>query len=374
MRTRPTWKRRVLAAVLIGAAAVVGSLTVHHRSDTGTATDAAGDQRTLRSGDGAYTRRPDSTNRNSRRTIAPAATPAAQATAEGLVTGTTAAPDGGTTPEAAPSTVLQAASPTTGRQSPAGTGVPSGWIPASTQSTDLRITTPGAVVTDIRLVNADLVIAADDVTVRRVEVQGGSITNSVDADCHNGLVLEDVSVVRSPGQVTQGDEPAIGPGGYTARRVQIDGLSEGFRVGGKSLGCGPVTIEDSFARVQSPDLCGDWHGDALQGYDGPALTIRNTTLELDETASCSGTAPFFYPAGQGNTSVDVDGLLVVGGGLSFRLGMPGSVRGLQVAAGAWGYGPLEVRCSAVSSWDASLVAVDGNSRSTAVLGPLPCAG
>ncbi|MGY1796325.1 hypothetical protein ACI796_20340 [Geodermatophilus sp. SYSU D00525] len=281
---------------------------------------------------------------------------------------TPATPPRTTTPQPAPST---ATGPV---PNPANTGVPAGWTPATTRTTDLHVTTPGAVVQDVRLVGADLVIDADDVTVRRVEVQGGSITNVAGSRCRNGLLLEDVSVVRAPGQVTGGDAPAVGAGGYTARRVEIDGLPEGFRVAGRSLGCGAVTIEDSFARITSPDRCGDWHGDALQGYDGPALTVRNVTLHMVEADGCYGTAPFFYPAGQGNTSVDVDGLLVAGGGYSFRLGMPGSVRGLRIADGGYGYGPVAVSCAGLTAWEARVVPIGADYQPTGAGRSQSCTG
>jgi hypothetical protein len=142
--------------------------------------------------------------------------------------------------------------------------------------------------------------------------------------------------------------------------VKIDGLSEGFRVGGSSNGCGEVRIEDSFARIFSPDTCNDWHGDGVQGYDGAKLIIRNVTLDMVERAGCGGTAPFFYPAKQGNTSVDIDRLLVKGGGYSFRNGMPGPVRNLWVVEKSWGYGPVEH--GGTCPWDARLVTVDSQYR------------
>jgi hypothetical protein len=255
---------------------------------------------------------------------------------------------------------------------PNNTGVPAGWTPARTYTSDVTITTPGAVVQDIRIDNASLVIAANNVTVRRVEVRGGRIDNWRGGACRNGLLLEDVSVVRAPGQVTSGNEPGIQHGGYTARRVKIDGLPEGFRVGGRSGGCGPVTIENSFARPTAPDVCGDWHGDGIQGYDGPALTVRKTTLELVQRTNCGGTAPFFYPSGQGNTSATIDGLLVKGGGFSFRLGMPGTVKGLRIAQGEWFYGPIDVNCAALSGWEATIVAVDTNYQPTSTVRSQPC--
>jgi hypothetical protein len=246
--------------------------------------------------------------------------------------------------------------------------VPAGWTPTSTRTTDLRVTTAGAIVEDIRLVNADLIIDAANVTVRRVEIQGGQINNVPASTCRNGLVVEDSSIIRAPGQqTTDSTPPAIDTGGYTARRVKIDGLPEGFRVGGKSsYGCAAVTIEDSFARVRYPDSCQDWHGDGIQGYDGPAVTVRNTTIDFVESGSCGGTAPFFYPSAQGNTSVDIDGLIVQGGGFAFRLGMPGTVKNLKIVDGSWFYGPIDVRCSLVTTWSADIVTVNAAYQPTTV--------
>ena len=257
--------------------------------------------------------------------------------------------------------------------SPSTTGVPLGWKPAATYTKTLRISERGAVLEDVRFVNADLVINADNVTVRRVEIQGGHILNDAGGRCRNGLLLEDVSIVRAPDQITtDGDAPAVGTGGYIARRVKIEGLPEGFRVGGRSRGCTAVRIEDSYVSIISPELCRDWHGDAIQGYDGAALTVRNVMLHLAETATCGGTAPFFYPHRQGNESVDIDGLLVQGGGFPFRLGMPGSVLGLRIVHGSWGYGPIDVKCSVISGWEAQIVTIDSSNQPTTVVRAQPC--
>lgn len=302
--------------------------------------------------------------------------------------GASVRPSGSASPRASgPASATASGSPSAGRggepadrtrpavvwPNPATTGVPAGWRPKQTRTTDLKITRAGSVVRDIRLVNADLIVAARDVRVQRVELQGGSIINDSTPSCNNGLVVENVTLTRGPGQVTRSEDlPAIQAGGYTARRVRIDGRPEGFRVAGKSLDCGRVTIEDSFARVTSPDVCGDWHGDGVQGYDGPPLVVRNVTLELAQTASCGGTAPFFYPADQGNTSVEVDGLLVKGGGYPFRLAMPGSVRNLRVVDGSWEYGPIDVACSLVTAWEAAVVTVGPDYQPTRTVRRLPC--
>lgn len=256
---------------------------------------------------------------------------------------------------------------------PTTTGVPLDWKPTTTFNRTIRISKRGAVLEDVRLVKADLIVDANDVTVRRVEIQGGHILNEVNGKCHNGLLLEDVSLVRAPGQITtDADAPAVATGGYTARRVKIDGLSEGFRVGGRSRGCGAVRIEDSYVKVTSPEVCRDWHGDGIQGYDGAALTVRNVTLHMVEVGMCGGTAPFFYPHSQGNESVDIDGLLAQGGGAPFRLGTPGSVLGLRIVQGSWGYRPIDVRCSAINVWDAEIVTVDATGQKSTVVRRQPC--
>ena len=237
-------------------------------------------------------------------------------------------------------------------------GVPVGWTPKRTSTSTVTVDTPGAVVEDLRIVNGDLNIAAPNVTVRRVEIEGGVIDNFAGDQCSAGLKLIAVTVKRAPGQVTEGDFAAVGVGGYTARRVEISGLPEGFRVGGAG-NCGPVKIVNSWVQVTSPDVCEDWHGDGLQGYDGDSLVLRRSVLKMRMADDCGGTAPFFYPAGQGNTSVDIDGLVVAGGGYPFRLGTPGSVRGLHVVQDSWVFGPIDVNCDALSTWQADISVLKG---------------
>jgi len=247
------------------------------------------------------------------------------------------------------------------------TGVPAGWQPKQVRTSTLTITTPGAVIEDIEFRGgADLAIMpeADNVTVRRVKFVGtGQVNNQPGHDgCGNGLVVEDSTWEMPAGQIDPNGIPAIQWGGYTARRLKIHGgRSEGLFVGASSTGCGPVTIKDTLIKINDGGNC-DNHADGIQGYDGGALTVRNVTS--DSTKATCGTAPFFYPHSQGNTSVDIDRLLVIGGGYSFRLGMPGKVRGLKIgdappgpygSGHSWAYGPIDVRCPGVTEWDASIV-------------------
>ena len=119
-------------------------------------------------------------------------------------------------------------------------------------------------------------------------------------------------------------------------------------------------------RVVSPDSCSDWHGDGLQGYGGDKVIVRNSTFVMSVVGDCYGTAPFFYPKNQGNTSVDIDGMLVSGGGYPFRNGMPGTVKNLNVVDGSWVYGPVDVNCSALSAWQAQTVKLASDGSTTPV--------
>ena len=256
---------------------------------------------------------------------------------------------------------------------PSNVGVPAGWVPAQTRSSDLVVSQTGAVIQDVLLTRGDIIVNAPNVTLRRVKLQGGRVINT-QGSCKNGLLVEDSTFEPAPGQQYANDsEGMTGVGGYTARRVLIWRRQEGFRAGGKGDGCGPVSIEDSFAKIAIPPGCpGDPHSDGIQGYDGPALSVRNVTIDFNE-ASC-GTAPFFVPHSQGNTSVDINGLLVMGGGYTFRLGVPGAVRGLKIADRSWEYGPVDVRCSGVSPWDAQIVTVTSDYQVSSVRGTQACRG
>jgi hypothetical protein len=256
----------------------------------------------------------------------------------------------------APRVQPRARAPLTDLPTPSTAGVPTGWVPAQTRTSNLVVTKPGAIVQDVLLQNADLVVDAPDVTIRRVKLQGGRIQNRPGSTCRNGMLIEDSTIEPSPGRTDSAEsEGVVGYGGYTARRVKIWRRSEGFRDGGRSAGCGPVRIEDSFAKIVLTSAHCEEHSDGIQGFDGPPLTVVNTTIDFTE-AAC-GNAPFFVSDGQGNTSAKIDGLLVMGGGIPFRLGVPGRVAGLKIADRSWSYAPVHVTCALLSAWDAQIVTV-----------------
>jgi hypothetical protein len=253
-------------------------------------------------------------------------------------------------------------------------GVPDGWVPRETRADDLTVTRPGTVVQDMRFTDgASIVVKADDVTIRRVDMQGGIVTNQygdAPAGCGHNLVVEDTTFEPIPGKFEPSDYPVIGEGSYTARRIEVDGRGEGPRVSD----CGPVTLEDSFIKIRGADpgtaACDQVHSDGVQAVAGVGATARNNTIIME--TSC-GTSPWFV----GNPGVNkgtykIYRLLVAGGGYVFRQGVPASVTGLRIIDKSWVYGPIDNACPDISPWEAKIVRVDSSYRITRVVRSQRC--
>ena len=287
----------------------------------------------------------------------------------------TTAPTPPTTPPSTPApTPPPATAPTKGFPTRDSAGLPNGWQPTQQVSGNYYVRQAGAVVQDLRITDGTIIIEAANVTLRRIDYVGSTVINGLGSTCYPNLLIED-SDFTANGRTSDADNPVIQFGGYTARNIVVDGVPEGLRVGGADINCGPVSVIDSFIRVKSPDACTDWHGDGIQGYGGNKVTVRNTTLLMQVVNECYGTAPFFYPKNQGNTEVDIDGLLVGGSsGYPFRSGMPGPVKNLNVIDGSWVYGPVDVNCSVVTAFQAQVVKLDAAGQPVSTGRAIGCTG
>jgi hypothetical protein len=265
--------------------------------------------------------------------------------------------------------------PTGGFPNPASTGVPAGWTPKQTRSSDLTVTTPGAVVEDVRFADgANIIVKADNVTIRRVDLQGGFITNqygAAPAYCGHNMLIEDTTFEQIPGQFQPSDYPVIGEGSFTARRIEVDGRGEGPRLSD----CGPVTLEDSFIKIKGADWgtpeCDAVHSDGVQAVAGVGATARNNTIIM---VNPCGTSPWFVVNPAVNTGrYTIDRLLVSGGGVAFRQQVTASVTGLRIVDHSWVYGPMgEMDCSVISPWGAQLVTIDADYQITSTVRDQPC--
>lgn len=247
--------------------------------------------------------------------------------------------------------------------------MPAGWTPTQTINGDFNVTTAGAVVQDIRIVNGTLYVNADNVTVRRVQVDNGRIYN-YQGPCRTGTVIEDSTVNTG----TSAD-PGIDGSAYTVRRslvVSHEGV--GVAGGAGDGNCGTTTVEDSYVYANPPSPCGaDWHGDALQGFHGSNLVIRNSVFELDEQAPpCEGTSAIFWADGSGHLTVD--GAIVIGGGYTFRTYYPSSVSNLNIVNNSWQYGPVDADCTKIERWqNVNLVTLNAAGQPVVVRSQ-PCVG
>ncbi len=135
---------------------------------------------------------------------------------------------------------------------------------------DLTITTPGTVIQDMR-VTGMIRIMASNVTIRRSEVYG--YIQLMARDPYGGLRIED-STVGPPSGVSDWIHGAIGVKAYTALRVEIRNMPDGFRVAGND-----VLIQDSFFKAKPDGGCP--HHDGVQGYyGGTNVIVRHNTLDV----------------------------------------------------------------------------------------------
>jgi hypothetical protein len=248
-------------------------------------------------------------------------------------------------------------------------GVPAGWTPAHTTNGDLTITRPGTVL-EGELVTGSILVRARDVTIRSSRVYGRIDNQAFDGGGngidYGGLLIEDTDVGPPTGV---GDVPngAIGVSGYTARRVRIHNMPEGFRVAKFGNDAVPaadetVDIEDSLVQIERGQCS---HNDGLQGFGEPARTIiRHNTIDTRAAGTDCTTAAIFV--GNGNpTLVTVQDNLLLGGGYTMRLGPSGTydhVTGNRIADDSWGFGPVTVAsCSRVAEWaDNTVVRIDAD--------------
>jgi hypothetical protein len=252
---------------------------------------------------------------------------------------------------------------------PASTGVPAGWQPAAVHEGDLWVEQPGAVIEDM-LVTGAIQVRADNVTIRRTRVLGIIWNQYDDDEQFGGLLIEDTEVGPDSGVLTDWGHGAIGTSGYTARRVEIHNVTDGFRVSGDN-----VLIEDSFVKLTQVDgECN--HLDGVQGYGGGQnVVVRHNTL--DARGRCSNAAYFMA---DGSPHSDVQNNLLLGGGYVLRLyqaevATTFVARNNSIVDGSWDFGPIHIvqngRMSLTCSGN-QVVTIDANYQVTGTVGEAPC--
>src|SRR5262249_40388696 len=154
---------------------------------------------------------------------------------------------------------------------PTNTGVPAGTV--LTPSGSIRVEQDGAVVEDLDI-DGEVVILADNVTLRRVRIRSGDYYPIRYFDNDNvGLVIEDSEIDGTSDDATA----SISFANYTARRVNIHGAADGLKADSN------VLIEDSWIH----DLRNgpDQHNDGVQSTGGAGVTLRNNWISGGSNAA-----------------------------------------------------------------------------------------
>jgi hypothetical protein len=247
-----------------------------------------------------------------------------------------------TTPPAPPGVPVP---PASGFPTAATTGVPAGTA-LTVVNGDVTIRTPNSTL-DARDIHGDLSIEAANVKVTRTVVRGHVFIN----DRSSSLVMENSEIRPSAGRDYEvSNQPPIGSGNYTLRRVHVHGWQDGPRTGG-----GTTLIEDSL--LDDLAFAPDEHPDGYQQY-GPGeksnVTLRHNTISGKAGNSTDkGNSAIFWSdhPGRGSSIVIEDNLLS-GGQFTIRINDTGSGSGVladvhdnTVVVGTFQFGPAETNLS-----------------------------
>lgn len=240
-----------------------------------------------------------------------------------------------------------------------------GWTPAVTHGDGLSIYSNGTVLEDA-LIDGNLDIYANNVTIRRCRVVSGHILN-YGANC---LITDTDLIYDGPGAISDSDVALYGSN-FTARRVKIVGFGEGIRLSSSDGEAGPTEITRCYVEIHEPSNPAGWHGDGLQTYgnDEPC-TITDSTIIVVPTTAESNAAVFYTDDGAvAGAPLTINGLVCSGAGFTVRLNAEttGPVQDLYIVDGQWFYGPLLTHDTSPSPdpFDCHLCTLDVNGQPVA---------
>jgi hypothetical protein len=242
------------------------------------------------------------------------------------------------------------------------TGVPAGTTLTTVGS--VTLSTPGQVL-DSRLVTGNVTVTASNVVIKNSEILGRVINTG-----SGSFTIQDSLVGPTSG--CAGIE-SVGYGNYTARRVRMRNVSDGFRVSGSN-----ILIEDSFVLLCSSP--GD-HSDGVQGYGGGNnVVVRHNTID-QRNASDVNAVVFFA---DNSRSATVQDNLLMGGNITLRIHDdfnpdigPWIITGNRLVNGSWNFGPVSTtntNCATTTWTDNRLVTIDSNYNVLSLGGTVSCTG
>lgn len=219
------------------------------------------------------------------------------------------------------------------------TGVPVGVT--LTNSGPLNITTNGAVIQNLNIVNGSIAVNANNVTIRNCRIT--TYDYYPIENMGTGLVVEDCEITGTADAVTA----AISFGNYTARRCNVSGSADGFKANSN------VVIEDCY--IHGLRVTQNSHNDGIQSTGGSNVTVRHNTIDTN-------TAGVAIQFGSSDTGWLVTNNLVRANGWAFNGGSGTSnctFTNNRFARVAGWYGPVSLGGSG-NTWSGNIYDDTGN--------------
>jgi hypothetical protein len=187
------------------------------------------------------------------------------------------------------------------------TGVPAGT--SLTPSSSISVTTDGAVIENLDITGS-ITVLANNVTIRNVRITSGDYYPIRYFDNDNvGLLVEDSEIIGLSGSVTS----AIAFQHYTARRLNVHGMADGFKADAD------VLIEDCWIHDLSNGA--EEHNDGVQSTGGKGVTIRHSNI-----SGASNAAVQTGDLGGATEDLTIEDNLLSGGGYTLNIRGTGTTR------------------------------------------------
>ncbi|MFA4132112.1 MULTISPECIES: hypothetical protein [unclassified Brevibacillus] len=223
------------------------------------------------------------------------------------------------------------------------TGVPVGTV-LTTINGDYTVKTNNEVI-DKKHITGDLIIKAANVVIKNSQIDG-VVTNEIGGIFYGPFTITDSTVGPPTGCVIG---VGVGDSNYTAIRVRIRGIDDGFRISQP----GNVIVRDSYYKGCVPNVP-DPHPDGIQSVcETTCSNILVTHNTFDQRGMSKVNSPIFIvdPLVR---NVTVNNNLIGGGTYSLQLewggGSKWNVSGNKIIYNSWKYAPasMEGTCSNIN--------------------------
>ena len=153
------------------------------------------------------------------------------------------------------------------------TGVPSGV--SLTNSGSVTVTTDGAVVQNLNITDGQIIIRANNVTIKNTRITTCTYYPIDYPDSsYTGLVVQDTEIYSTCPSTTAG----LSFANFTALRVNIHGSTDGIKANSN------VIIKDSYIHDLAPSSGS--HNDGVQSTGGSNVTFQHNTCDTSDIGDC----------------------------------------------------------------------------------------